>query len=148
MCCQIIWTVHGYYRICGFGLVLSQFQFGSGTWESDPFRTLAHVEAVEPTLARLRRWSILGATWHNSVHLNRKRKHISTRHGLTSGAKGANGKACKAGSIPLTYMESFSIFQLIVLALQPTTLLYWFTLTAPINLISSSLRQLISVIKL
>ncbi len=45
-------------------------------------------------------------------------------------------------AVPLSSTEHFSIFQLIVLVFQPATLLFWFTLIAPISIISSRSRQL------
>ncbi len=40
-------------------------------------------------------------------------------------------------TVPLSFMKHFSIFELIVLVLWLATLLFWFSLTAHINLVSS-----------
>lgn len=47
-------------------------------------------------------------------------------------------------AVPLSYTERFFIFQLIVLISQPAISLFCFTLTALINPVSSTRRQLFS----
>ncbi len=51
-------------------------------------------------------------------------------------------------AVPLSSLKHFSIFLLIVLVLQATVLLFWFTLTTLINLISGESRELFSVNKM
>lgn len=46
---------------------------------------------------------------------------------------------------PLSSKEHFNVFELIVLVLCPITLLYWFSLTAFISVISTGGRQLLLV---